>query len=157
MNRGACANTVINFTSALALQIRNRLCESDRTIPSCPSWAFKNTRQESKVTCITFFRRLCINVRKVWATTKPIPTPSRRPDMIPTAGTTHGLRVMLRAPRTQGGKCAGVKDLRMNENFNTNPSKTKPPHASPRLCPAFHAFGKKNIYNFAQLISVFFF
>lgn len=106
MNRWACASKVINFTSALALQIRNR---QNNVCEQCDS-------QESKVTCITFFRRLCIKVRKAWDTTKPIPTPSRRPEMIPAAGTTHDLRVMLCAPRTQE-KNKKTKKTRLRETL----------------------------------------
>lgn len=52
----------------------------------------------------TFLRRLCMNVRKTWDTTKPIPTTSRRAEMIPTAGITHDLRVMF--------ACAGYTEIR---------------------------------------------
>lgn len=65
--------------------------------------------------------------------------------MIPAAGTTHDLRVMLCAPRTQEKnkkkrkKRVCVKHLRMNEILNTKPSQTQPPHVSPLLYLAFHA------------------
>lgn len=62
-----------------------------------------------KVGCsFTFLRRLCINVRKTWDTTKPIPTTSRRAEMIPTAGITHDLRVMF--------ACAGYTEIRPRDS-----------------------------------------
>lgn len=124
------------------------ITEQTAIIP--PLWRSLKIPGESKRTFITFFRRLCIKVRKTWDTTKPIPTTSRRAERIPTAGTRHDLRVMS---AWEGGE---EIHLRMNEN--SAPSQTNALHENPLQNLVLHASflflrGKK----FARLLIVFWF